>query len=86
MNEKIVGTALYYLDSENITSSSLAFRTPTAESISSYDSKYAVDQDAYRWMQHVFGTKLGGTGDVWSQNYGSVATKPGRLLAFPNVL
>lgn len=84
MNEHIVGTAIYYLDSENVTPSSLAFRMQT----SSYQDEYQdlVGQDDHVWLSAVFGAKLGGgTGSPCLQNYGSVDTREGRLLAFPNV-
>jgi hypothetical protein len=85
MNEHICGTALYYLESENITDSSLAFRMQTNSDIY-YDSKYEVNQGAFTWMESVFGTNLSGGCSPCLQNYGSVQTREGRLLAFPNVL
>ncbi|KAM5345135.1 hypothetical protein ACJ41O_010997 [Fusarium nematophilum] len=84
MNEHIVGTALYYLDSENITPSSLQFRMQT----STYQDDYqaVVDQDSFTWMEQVFGVSLGtGSGGACLQNYGRVETREGRMLAFPNV-
>lgn len=83
MNEHIVGTALYYLDSENITETHLDFRTFTT----SYQEEYfMVGQDAYHWMESIYGVRLGcGAGSACFQNYGSVLTPQGRLLAFPNV-
>jgi hypothetical protein len=81
MNEHIVGTALYYLDSENVTDTHLEFRTLTSSD--QYD-KYPVDQQCFNWMESVFGTNLG-SGSPCLQNYGSVATPQGRLLAFPNI-
>lgn len=83
MNEHIVATALYYLDSENVTPSFLQFRMQT----SAYtDENFEVGQNNFRWMEQVYGTRLGGGGGgVCLQNYGSVETKEGRLLAFPNV-
>ncbi|KAL2129749.1 hypothetical protein VTI74DRAFT_7339 [Chaetomium olivicolor] len=81
MNEHIVGTALYYLDSENITDTYLEFRTLTSE-----ESQCDVGQDAYHWMESMYGVRLGcGSGSACLQNYGSVMTPQGRLLAFPNV-
>jgi hypothetical protein len=86
LNEHICGTALYYLDSENITDNNLSFRMLTPEDIG-YDSDYAVGQQSFSWMESVFGTSLGsGSGDACLQNYGSVQTRQGRLLAFPNTL
>ncbi|KAH6891529.1 hypothetical protein B0T10DRAFT_485424 [Thelonectria olida] len=82
MNEHIVGTALYYVDSENVTPSHLAFRMQTRDE----QSDWHVGQDSYTWMEHVYGCSLGaGNGDACLQNYGSVETREGRLLAFPNV-
>jgi hypothetical protein len=84
MNEHIISTALYYLDSENITPSSLQFRMQT----SPYQDEYqtAVDQNSFSWMEQVFGVLLGPmSGGACLQNYGRVETREGRLLAFPNV-
>lgn len=83
MNEHIAGTALYYLDSENITSNDLSFRMQTPEEI---DDDLGTGQDAYSWLEQVFGTNLGQSNSPCLQNYGSVETRQGRLLAFPNVL
>ncbi|KAM6511912.1 hypothetical protein FALCPG4_016899 [Fusarium falciforme] len=50
------------------------------------DENFEVSQGNFRWMEQVYGTRLGGGGGgVCLQNYGSVETKQGRLLAFPNV-
>ncbi|KAM0547482.1 hypothetical protein ACHAPJ_010355 [Fusarium lateritium] len=81
MNEHIVGTALYYLDSENVTPSSLKFRMQT--STYQEDLQDLVGQDSYNWMERVYGAPL--NGGECLQQYGSVETKEGRLLAFPNV-
>lgn len=83
MNEHICATALYYLDSENISPSSLSFRMQTSAYM---EEEYSVGQDAYHWMEDIYGTGLGGRSDPCLQNYGSVETQQGRLLAFPNVL
>ena len=80
MNEHIVGTLLYYLDSENITDTHLDFRTMTHHNAEEY---WFPGQDSFKWMEHVFGARL--RGDPCIQDYGSVATPQGRLLAFPNV-
>ncbi|KAJ4298808.1 hypothetical protein N0V88_003846 [Collariella sp. IMI 366227] len=83
MNEHIVATALYYLDSENITDSHLEFRTCTSSDLS---VDLEISQDGYHWMQSMYGTALGiGMDAPCLQNYGSVMTRQGRLLAFPNV-
>lgn len=83
MNEHICATALYYLDSENITSSDLSFRMHTSAYL---DDDINVGQDAYQWLEQIYATNLGGSRSPCLQNYGSVETRQGRLLAFPNVL
>lgn len=85
MNEHIAGTALYYLDSENVTDSALSFRMQISVFVEDAE-KFQVGQDAYGWMESVFGATLGGGGSPCLQNYGTVQTREGRLLAFPNVL
>ncbi|KAK5654209.1 hypothetical protein OQA88_7384 [Cercophora sp. LCS_1] len=84
MNEHIIGTALYYLDCENVTDVRLDFQSLT----DSYQDEYemAVGQDGYYWMNSTYGTKLGcGAGGECVQRYGNVVTKQGRMIAFPNV-
>lgn len=86
MNEHICATALYYLDSENITPSSLSFRMQTSAYLYE-DERYNVGQDSYHWMESNYGTHFSpGSCSPCLQNYGSVETKERRLLAFPNVL
>ncbi|KAJ4422161.1 hypothetical protein N0V82_003245 [Gnomoniopsis sp. IMI 355080] len=83
MNEKICATALYYLDSENITESSLSFRMQTSYDQDVLQSK--VGQDSYHWLECNYGTRFHHTNGSCIQNYGSVKTSERRLLAFPNV-
>lgn len=87
MNEHIVGTTLYYLDSNNVTSSKLSFRMQTPSDIHTSDDfkEFHVRQGEYHWLESVFGTRLESRGHCL-QNYGSVETKERRLLAFLNVL
>jgi hypothetical protein len=85
MNEHIAATSLYYLDSENITDNSLHFRMQTSAYLED-DDAYHVGQDSYKWMEGVYGTGFGCGNSPCLQNYGSVVTKEGRLLAFPNIL
>lgn len=85
MNEHIVATALYYLDSENVTPSRLSFRMATAND--QWGLQQQVGQDLYHYYERLYGTKMSdGDGSETVQTYGSVATPEGRLLAFPNVL
>jgi hypothetical protein len=85
MNEYICATALYYLESENVTSSSLSFRMQTPQELMG-EKGFQAGQNSYYWLEAVYGTGLGGGSQPCVQNYGSVETRQGRLLAFPNVL
>ena len=84
MNERICATALYYLDSENITANDLSFRMQTSSYMN--DDYEEVGQDSYHWLERIHGSELGGNCGTCLQMYGSVETREGRLLAFPNVL
>jgi hypothetical protein len=84
MNEHICATALYYLESENITSSNLSFRMMTAPDLNE-DDEWNPGQDSFRWMNFNYGTSFRGN-EPCLQNYGSVETREGRLLSFPNIL
>lgn len=79
LNEHIVATSLYYYDQSNITQSSLAFRQRM--DADSLDLSY--EQDDPKGIEEVLGAK---DGECAYSNLGAVATKEGRLLAFPNVL
>ncbi|KAF8518114.1 hypothetical protein BU17DRAFT_66554 [Hysterangium stoloniferum] len=79
LNEHICATALYYYDSVNITTSRLAFRQQSNYDI--YDIEY--DQDEHNWLSIVFGCENEGPA---VQYIGTVDTKEGRLLTFPNIL
>lgn len=86
MNERICATALYYVDSDNVTTSKLAFRVSTD---GSWGYDLDVGQDEYNWLEKVHGVSLGHSGglpDSCLQTYGDVETRQGRVLAFPNVL
>ncbi|KAH6839436.1 hypothetical protein B0I37DRAFT_400043 [Chaetomium sp. MPI-CAGE-AT-0009] len=84
MNEHIVATALYYLDSENVTPSELSFRMATSPEQNGLRSR--VRQHMYTVYEHIYGTGLSyDENSETVQTYGSVATPEGRLLAFPNV-
>jgi len=79
-NEHIVSTALYYYSSENITTSSLGFRQ-ICEVDDVHDVSY--EQNDNDWLGDIFGC------ENWSgavQDVGSVETREGRLITFPNVL
>ncbi|GKT46759.1 uncharacterized protein ColSpa_06940 [Colletotrichum spaethianum] len=80
VNERICATALYYYDNDNITESSLAFRT-TADK-EELMSTLSYEQDDYYCIERTF--KIDGQG-INTQELGSVLTREDRLLAFPNV-
>ena len=79
LNESICATALYYYESNNISESLLAFRTQI-------DGEAAMEMPyiQYEWraMEEVYGFENEGP---CVQELGTVVTKQGRLLAFPNV-
>ncbi|RYP19271.1 hypothetical protein DL765_003472 [Monosporascus sp. GIB2] len=70
LNEHICATALYYYDQENITDSRLSFDN-TQNEYSSCETYYGIRQNEPGSLVQVLG---------------SVATRAGRLLVFPNVL
>ncbi|RBR19396.1 hypothetical protein FVER53590_29371 [Fusarium verticillioides] len=85
MNENIAATALYYFDSENVTSSRLSFRMQTNSYL---NDEIKTGQNKYNCLERVFGTDLGMHGGLARscvQSYGDVDTPGSRLLAFPNV-
>ncbi|MFJ3912898.1 DUF4246 domain-containing protein [Streptomyces vinaceus] len=75
MNERIVSTAIYYWDSENITESRLSFRAALD------DPNYEQNDD--NGLREVYGLE---DEDALNQMLGSTATPAGRCLAFPNIL
>ncbi|KAK1219054.1 hypothetical protein PQX77_018244 [Marasmius sp. AFHP31] len=80
LNEHICASAIYYYDQSNITESRLAFRQLTQRD-ELEDIEYP--QDDYEGIETLFGIKQRGPA---LQTLGSVVTKEGRLVAFPNVL
>lgn len=79
-NEYICATAIYYYCSENITSSRLSFRQ-LGRNFHYEDVRY--EQDHHDWLDQVYGFKQYGN---TVQTVGSVETREGRLLTFPNIL
>lgn len=75
LNERIVSTAIYYWDSENITESRLSFRAALN------DPNYEQNDD--NGLREVYGLE---DEDALNQTLGSASTPAGRCLAFPNVL
>lgn len=81
LNEHIVATGLYYYDCENITDCTLDFRT----SANAEDLPSEVDyrQGDFWSLERTFAINAGMD---TLQNVGSVLTREGRALFFPNVL
>ncbi|WP_084477695.1 DUF4246 domain-containing protein [Nocardia jejuensis] len=75
MNERIVSTGIYYWDSENIGESRLSFRA-------------AIDDPEYEQSDHAGVRDIYGLDDEdpLNQELGSVQTRAGRCVAFPNIL
>jgi len=74
LNESIVATGIYYLDSENITESSLEFRK------SVNDPPYEQNDD--RGVEEIYGIQDGNT---LNQYLGYLLTKADRCIVFPNI-
>ncbi|RHZ68273.1 DUF4246 domain-containing protein [Aspergillus thermomutatus] len=85
LNEHICATAIYYYDSKNITDSRLAFRQRAdTESV----SEISYEQSRHEFLQAIFGLdpeSAYNEGNI-TQVLGSVDTRQGRLLTFPNSL
>lgn len=83
MNEHICGTAFYYLDSENVTSSSLSFRMQVDDTMIEH-ANWNRGQSVHDWMTMSYGTDF--MCGSCLQNYGSAEMRQGRVLGFSNVL
>ncbi|CAK7225274.1 hypothetical protein SBRCBS47491_005831 [Sporothrix bragantina] len=79
LSERICATALYYYDEENITPSRLSFR----QCVNEEEVMMLPAQSAFNSLESYLGVE-NETAAV--QDLGSVLTRSGRLLAFPNVL
>ncbi|KAM4065941.1 WD40 repeat 2 [Hirsutella rhossiliensis] len=80
LNEHICATALFYYDSDNITESRLAFRT--AANAENLGQTLGYMQNDDRSIERAFAIRSGlGT----LQDVGSVLTRPGRAIFFPNL-
>ena len=79
MNEHIIATALYYYDSENITTSRLSFRQSSM--VDEMTIEY--EQDDHDWLPLTFGAE---NEEDMVQDLGSVACTQGRMVTFPNTL
>ncbi|OTB16768.1 hypothetical protein K445DRAFT_317065 [Daldinia sp. EC12] len=79
LNDRIVATALYYYDADNISESRLEFtHVVDADSV-----RMEPPQGEYQALMRYMGIES--TEDAPFQKIGSVLTRPGRLLVFPNV-
>ncbi|KAK5110463.1 hypothetical protein LTR62_005814 [Meristemomyces frigidus] len=79
LNEHICATALYYYSSSNITDSHLGFR----ETLGTEYEDWEYEQSEYDHLERLYDIENGG---LPIQNLGSVLTREGRLLTFPNVM
>ncbi|TFK63101.1 hypothetical protein BDN72DRAFT_848026 [Pluteus cervinus] len=81
LNEHICASAIYYYDSSNTTTSRLSFRQRVVNEPSEITVSY--EQHHKDWLLPVFGCTSEGPP---TQDIGSVETRQGRLLTFPNQL
>lgn len=83
LNEHICATALFYFDNDNITDSRLAFRTKSnSEELA---SSLGYKQDDYTSIAHTFAINPIPGLDSTIQDIGSVLTRNGRAVFFPNL-
>jgi hypothetical protein len=80
LNEHICATALYYYDSENITNSHLAFRSRADKEELAMEIRH--EQNDYSGIEEILAINARGKK---LQRIGSVLTREGRALFFPNV-
>lgn len=80
LNEHIVATALFYYDADNITDCRLDFRTPANKEDLMMELDY--EQDDHASIQRTFNIDSHGH---TLQDVGSVLTRPGRSVFFPNL-
>ncbi|KHN96906.1 WD40 repeat-like-containing domain protein [Metarhizium album ARSEF 1941] len=83
LNEHICGTALFYYDNENITESRLAFRTKSNRE--ELDTGLDYGQSDYRSIARTFAIDPRPGHDSTVQDIGSVLTRQGRAVFFPNL-
>lgn len=89
MNEHICATALFYYDNENITDSHLSFRTMAdRENLADRESvgrTLRYDQeDSLSITRAFYFASVMGEWPIPIQNIGSVLTRPGSAVFFPN--
>ncbi|KAJ6787607.1 hypothetical protein PWT90_05008 [Aphanocladium album] len=80
LNERIVSTALFYYDSDNVTDSALAFRTNCNKEDLMMEGFY--EQSDTLGIERALAIDAAGS---TLQDVGSVQTRPGRALFFPNL-
>lgn len=83
LNEHICATALFYYDNENITESRLAFRTRSNRE--ELDTGLDYQQSDYRSIARTFAIDPTPPHDSTVQDIGSVLTRSGRAVFFPNL-
>ncbi|KAI1127606.1 hypothetical protein F5Y10DRAFT_278054 [Nemania abortiva] len=79
INDRIVATALFYYDCDNITESVLTLSHP----VDSEELRMTAAQGEFEGLERWLGIS---TDDMALQRLGKVVTREGRFLAFPNVL
>lgn len=79
LNERICATVLYYYDEDNITDSTLAFR----HALDGDHLTMLPEQNEYESLEAWLGIENDGP---MVQELGSVLTRQGRMLAFPNIV
>src|SRR5688572_12088782 len=84
MNERIVATALFYLDSENIAPGCMHFCMSADDRMPYYFTR-ADARGPYSPYDQLFATKVSFLFDQLYQQFDKLETRQGRMLAYPNV-
>lgn len=79
LNERIVATAIYYYDNDNITDSYLSFRTKVESQY--FQESLDYEQGDSEGIKKIFGIE---NDSKSTQEVGSVLTREDRLVVFPN--
>ena len=85
MNECICATALYYLDSDNITDTSLSSRMHTPDDLPT-ENKLSVGFQAYHWLKQIYGTHFGQEKSTLLAELWQRPDTPGTTPGFPEHL
>ena len=80
----VVATAIYCVESENVTPPTIAFRMRT--SLDQPDFRDRVRYGSHQYAEEMYGTSFLPLKDSCQQSYGNTVLGQGRLVAYPTGL